>query len=785
MEKIDIVLVVLNREALENAIKNLDLAKVNPIAIVADNEKNKSFSFGEKNIPMFPFIKIQKRIEEYKNFTWLIDSCLNDNDDFRKLKKFLKANGISSDKIFSVEDFYQPSPTWSANVRYVEKFGADFFATGNEYMRDDLHIKFIPCVREDKNFSRGGVNLSDVGQDLYQNYLTAKRVFEHVERGTVKFVLIGLTPESFLCDNSKNFSNFKTLLNLDTTTEQADLNFDKIRRTLNSSFSLKKIADWEDEIKIWNAAAAKKNFQILKDYIELCHENDAKPVGVIFPFSQAARKNYSEEYLKIFREKIHQLEENHDFVCVDMFDLDISYEFFRDVTHLNAKGAKYVSTLLSLHLYEKGFIPIENFCNMTYEYFQTLSIFAPVENYNSLMKKIFETSAQLIRRKNKIKLGFVVYLSAQWSGDDLYNIFATDKSFKTSVFLCKRFSNSTDNELFQEDFLRGIKEFQYHGLNVVPVESLKKKVPEQDVIIFLTPYFTRLPNAFKPSFIKAKTLITHIPYSFDIAIRSHSYYNSIIFHTAWKIFFSSVIGLEVYAKNNSVELPRGFFSGYPRTDIFFDKNSNLNFDWKMAQPDAKKIIWAPHWSIGTGVRYATFKWNYQFMYDFAKAHPETSWVLKPHPGLFFAAVEEKIFPSLEAFEEYLQKWNDLPNAQVYTGGYYQAIFATSDGMIHDSGSFIAEYQFVDKPMIFLTREGEKFNDLGSTILNQASYLVDGKDLDAIAQTMQKVFIEGDDYKAAERKEIFDNYLNYPKFNGMLASKFIYKSIADELKEASK
>ena len=53
---------------------------------------------------------------------------------------------------------------------------------------------------------------------------------------------------------------------------------------------------------------------------------------------------------------------------------------------------------------------------------------------------------------------------------------------------------------------------------------------------------------------------------------------------------------------------------------------------------------------------------------------------------------------------YLQAWNDLPNAQVYTGAYYQALFATSDGMIQDSGSFIVEYQYVDKPMIFLTRD---------------------------------------------------------------------------------
>ena len=143
-------------------------------------------------------------------------------------------------------------------------------------------------------------------------------------------------------------------------------------------------------------------------------------------------------------------------------------------------------------------------------------------------------------------------------------------------------------------------------------------------------------------------------------------------------------------------------------------------------------------------------------------------------------MDNEVFPSIEAFEEYMQKWNDLPNAQVYTGAYYQNIFATSDGLIHDSGSFIVEYQYFDKPMIYLTREGTKFNELGNEIF-KVSYLVDGKDFDAIAAMIQRVIVEGKDDKAAARKKVFDKYLNYPKATGMLASGFIYQSVANELR----
>ena len=171
--------------------------------------------------------------------------------------------------------------------------------------------------------------------------------------------------------------------------------------------------------------------------------------------------------------------------------------------------------------------------------------------------------------------------------------------------------------------------------------------------------------------------------------------------------------------------------------------------------------------------------NCKFMYEFAKAHPETSWVVKPHPRLLTKAVEFGLFPSVAAFEEYIQAWNDLPNAQFYTGAYYQDIFATSDGMIQDSCSFIAEYQYTHKPMIYLTRPEQFFNKLGEAILD-VSYCVDGRDFDGIATLIQKVFIDGDDPLKDARQKVFDELLNYRLVNGMSASEYIFHAIADEL-----
>ena len=643
--------------------------------------------------------------------------------------------------------------------------GANFFATGDACTAVGLNLNCIPGK---------GVNLSAANQTLRDGFLTAKRIFEHVAPKTIKFVLIGLPPTS-------------------------------------------------NDIS-----------PILEDYLKLCKGNGARPVVVIFPVNPTFRKTFGANAVRNLHNTIAALVKKHKGVFVNLFDAKLAGNSFQDKRLLNAKGAAEVGTLLVKELCKRNVISATEFLSLdkvyraapfkrlredymtqvtrvfcdiackdfkrlsatlpadecrdlmvrvffglTYEHLYGLSKILPADEYNDIATRIFKLSAQALRGKDKIKVGFVLYDSSMWCGDDLYNLFAQDERFEPTIFLCTR-DGSAKNETLQKDFLQGVNLFKSHGLNFVAPEKLSTRVPAQDVLIFLTPYFWRVLKNFRPLNLTPKTLMTYIPYSFGISVRAKVHYNTQIFHTAWKIFLSSMTDMKVTEEYCTIGVPRGLYSGYPRLDIFFDKNRDFHFDWKTARPGAKKIIYAPHHSVTEdSVKFSTFRWNYQFMYEFAKAHPEISWVVKPHPNLSYRTVRGGIFPSIEAFEAYMQKWDDLPNAQVYTGAYYQAIFATSDGMIHDSVSFVAEYQCVDKPMIYLTRETQVCNELGKEILD-ASYCVDGKDLDGIAAMIQRVFIDGDDYKSAERRAVFDASLNYPKANGMLAGEFIFKSIADEV-----
>ncbi|MBR2732871.1 MAG: CDP-glycerol glycerophosphotransferase family protein [Selenomonadaceae bacterium] len=822
MEKIDVVLIVLNRNVLDDALKNLNFNRINLAAIVMDNfdvdlfqlaDKPMFFELGDEQILMASISMHQKFIKDIlktaKNYQWLICGCVNGINDIFKMKRYLMVSGVPEKNIINFEVGSQISTAWLANLRHIEEHGADFFATGNEYIQSGLNINLIPPVYANKNAARGGVILADADQDLRQGYLTAKHVFSHTKPGTIKFVLIGLAPHTFYYDNSKDFlhapKNLQYVFALDrassgdkrimkllsddfkkffttVTAEQADLNFDTVKTTISNVLSAEAISDWGNAPKALTVDSFDDNVQILQNYIELCLAHGAQPVGVIFPFALATRKNYNAELLENFNETIRQFEENYGFTCIDMFDLKLDYDCFYDMTQLNEKGRAFANAMISLKLFRKGLLPTESFCDMTYDYFNRLARRAPKDEYNALMERVFNLSARRIAAKKKIRVAFLLLEAAQWCGKDIYELFMNDERLETTIFFSLDFHKDM-NELVLNDFQRGIEQLRSHGVDFVAIDDINAEIPEQDIIVYLTPYLGWIPYAFRLKRITAKTLLVHIPYAFDSALHFKPFYSQSIFLVAWKIFFSSAVTFDVYKKYSVIGMPRGVYSGYPRMDVFFKPDADFKFNWKLARPDAKKIIWAPHWSIaGIAIIYSTFQWNFEFMYEFAKNHPETSWVFKPHPMLLYSAIQEGVFASVEDFEAYFQKWNDLPNAQVYTGAYYQDIFATSDALIHDCGSFSAEYQYVDKPMIYLTRDTQRHNELGKAILG-VSYLVDGQDLDAIAATIQRVIIDGNDDKASARRKLFDKYLNYPKVNGMLAGEFIYRSIVDKLKEA--
>ena len=75
---------------------------------------------------------------------------------------------------------------------------------------------------------------------------------------------------------------------------------------------------------------------------------------------------------------------------------------------------------------------------------------------------------------------------------------------------------------------------------------------------------------------------------------------------------------------------------------------------------------------------------------------------KPHPLL-----REKlnVIWGTDRTDEYYNFWDEMENCQLSEGDYSD-LFKNSDALIHDSSSFIVEYQVVNKPILFMVKDKE-------------------------------------------------------------------------------
>ena len=108
----------------------------------------------------------------------------------------------------------------------------------------------------------------------------------------------------------------------------------------------------------------------------------------------------------------------------------------------------------------------------------------------------------------------------------------------------------------------------------------------------------------------------------------------------------------------------------------------------------------------------------------------------------------------------------------------------SDAMILDSISFLAEYLYVHKPLLFLQGPKQQFNEFGKMLID-VHYCADGNDEKAIEYFIQEVVLKGHDELYKKREQFFDNNMNYVRTNGKDAATGIYEWISSMLDKEKK
>lgn len=380
-----------------------------------------------------------------------------------------------------------------------------------------------------------------------------------------------------------------------------------------------------------------------------------------------------------------------------------------------------------------------------------------------------------LRNKLKVDVIFIVKLTSQWKYDSIYNRFHSDNRFNTSVFVLP----DMDIPNWEEQFNKSYMYFKNKSYNVVNLFDLKtnnyiNRINSCDLV-----FFSRLPSANDPSFVKRllSRFSCYVPYSIFSDTNYNAQYGAVNHKLLWKYYVPS--GSHKNMAYSSSRLVNTVAVGYPNYDFYYSGGAVKSDRWKKQKYPKKKLIWSPHWTIffdDEKQYFSNFILMAEFMIIIANKYSDSmQFAFKPHPNL-----KKQLYDSYDwgrkKTDEYFAEWDKLDNGQLEEYEY-EDLFMSSDALINDSVSFLAEYLYSNKPQCYIISNGDiienHFNDFGKKIVSALYVAVTEEEVERF---ITDVVLEENDVLYEKRINIFNATLNSNSFS---ATDLIYDNICSE------
>lgn len=399
--------------------------------------------------------------------------------------------------------------------------------------------------------------------------------------------------------------------------------------------------------------------------------------------------------------------------------------------------------------------------------------------YISVREKIFHKVENEIRRKKNKSVRIIMAFCGEWCETEIYNYFYR-RGIDIAVVLSPYFNGKEEN--VRKEYIRNrefCKEKGFRYIDAFDMTDLSFKGDlrdiKGDILIYVKPWMTHYAKETSLYNMPLSSISCYIPYGIMQVKGEQFQFNQKCHHMFTHIFCESEIHRQMYDMFCDIGNSHVEFSGQPKMDpLVIDKKIDDRTIWKGVEDNSQvvKIIYSPHWWFSDG--YATFMDNGISVLEYAESHTDsTSWIYKPHPHLEVEVVSRG-YMSTEEYQDYVRRWENLPNAKVYLAGEYTDIFKTSDCIINDSISFIAEYMYTHKPMLLFQNENAGFNLFGEQTVKNV-YTCRGDDMDSVENFIENVRNGNDDMKES-RERFFNTNLNYYHVRGQLASEYIIERL---------
>mgnify|MGYP002624471044 CR=1 FL=1 len=402
----------------------------------------------------------------------------------------------------------------------------------------------------------------------------------------------------------------------------------------------------------------------------------------------------------------------------------------------------------------------------------------PVYEWRKRTNKQVKNLRKKVKNGRKIRVCFSVVFDSVFPAENIFKNMQKDEMFEPFILVIPDVSRGEENMFYQMD--KTYKTLSAKYSNVYNSYDYENKEftdwsGKMDMCFFANPYDSMTNELYTTQYISKYCLILYICYYYFGKLKYDlSFLKNVLTDKFWKIFAENNNSSKLFKKYSCIKGKNIFVSGYSKMDGYANvRKETLN---------RKTIILSPHHTVKRikgFLNISNFLRLSDFYLELPKKYQDIDFIFRPHPLLFVNLSKDDLWGKVKV-KEYIDKINKIPNMIYQEGGDYFQTFVNSSALIHDCGSFMAEYLYTGKPQCFILENDQElkneFLPFGRKILENCYTACTEKE---IIEFIDRTALNDNDTMKVKRdrfaqKEIMINYPN--------ATDIIIKNIKSSLEK---
>lgn len=323
-------------------------------------------------------------------------------------------------------------------------------------------------------------------------------------------------------------------------------------------------------------------------------------------------------------------------------------------------------------------------------------------------KAKLERISQKARAEGKIKVAFILVFNSVFPTRPVFEAMLNSERFDPYIIIAPNVSRGHRYQMQVYNEALSALTQQYPGRVIggyrEQFDEYYELKDEYPIVFFCNPYPKLVNRVHALDYFLDKDVLTiYSNYGFAALKFWDEVLSSDFYNKVWLTCIETETNLKYLKKHQQISGMNGAVTGYLKMD-----KMGL---YTPQKKERKLVIVSPHhtvwgWStldIGNFLKYC------DYFKELPARYPQVDFVFRPHPLLFSNLIAHKLWTQ-EQIDRYIAEMEGHPNAKYDKSGDYMELFANSDAMIHDCGSFIGEYLYTEKPCCYMLKNEAQARD---------------------------------------------------------------------------